>query len=141
MANAERIITNRGSVKIAFEGYLYNKNKCLKEGWVSYECEYRPKKRLRDTDCKARIKVRENDVIKNDVEHTHAPDPAKIEALKTKMSLIQRAANTQETSQQILSTCLAETSAGKTIIFNIFDFFVFKIYFFLYIYRRRSTTS
>ena len=43
MANAERIITNRGSVKIAFEGYLYNKNKCLKEGWVSYECEYRPK--------------------------------------------------------------------------------------------------
>ena len=77
--------------------------------------------------------MRENDVIKNDVEHTHAPDPAKIEALKTKMSLIQRAANTQETSQQILSTCLAETSAGKTIIFNIFYFVCKNLFLVIYL--------
>ena len=58
------------------------------------------------------MKVKGDDVIEINSEHSHAPDQAKIEALMAKMDIIQRAAATQETPQQILAACLSTTGAG-----------------------------
>ena len=48
------------------------------------------------------MKVKGDDVIEINSEHSHAPDQAKIEALMAKMDIIQRAAATQETRRRPL---------------------------------------
>ena len=52
MADLVRITTIRGSIKIGYKGYLYNKNKTLANEWISYECEQRPKKEIRNFNAK-----------------------------------------------------------------------------------------
>ena len=123
MADLVRITTSRGSTKIGYKGYLYNKNKTLANEWISYECEQRPKKGNQEFQCKARMKVKGDDVIEINSEHSHAPDQAKIEALMAKMDIIQRAAATQETPQQILAACSSTTGAGSYFIYLICFFF------------------
>lgn len=69
--------SSRGSEKILLDGYVYVKVKDLVGGVVCYECE----KRRYSRQCKARLKVKGNEVIGFVNEHTHEPDPTRKETL------------------------------------------------------------
>ena len=74
----EFLKSNRGAVKIVFEGYIYLQQKKLANGVVSFECE----KRRNNGECKAKIKVRGEDLVGRFNDHSHGPDPTQKEVLK-----------------------------------------------------------
>ena len=115
----ELLTTRKGQTKIQYEGYLYNKSKQLANGFVSYECEKRQKSKNAPNQCKARIKVRGNEVIKG-VIHTHAPEPGRAEMLKTRSAIRRRAEETMETPQQIIAANVVSLSQGNNLYFLIF---------------------
>ena len=108
----EFIKSNKGGIKIAFEGYVYSKLKELANEVISYECELR-----RSTSyCKAKIKVKDNELVGKVNEHTHGPDVTRVENLKALQEMKNRARDTQETPQQIISRAvesMSETSAAN----------------------------
>ena len=65
----EFVKTQRGGLKLCYNGYLYVKNKDLPSGNTFYECE-----RRRRNNCKAKITLRGDQIIRETHEHTHAPD-------------------------------------------------------------------
>ena len=66
---------------------------------LSYECELRRSK----SQCKSKIKVKDNEVVCKVNEHTHGPDMIRIENLKALQEMESSARDTQETPQQIIS--------------------------------------
>ena len=95
----EFISSNKGGMKIAFEGYVYAKQKELANKVLSYECELRSSK----SQCKAKIKVKDNEVVCKVNGHKHGPDMIRIENIKALLEMKSRARDTQETPQQIIS--------------------------------------
>lgn len=64
----------RGGVKIAFQGYCYVKEKTLKNGNISYKCDY-PNRQ-----CKGRLTTdAENKVLSQQDHNMHAPDQTAVE--------------------------------------------------------------
>lgn len=74
-----------------FEGYVYVKQKLLKNNVVSWECE----KRRYSASCRAKLKVDGLQVIGRIHEHTHAPDTARVEVVKAYQSMKKKAKETQ----------------------------------------------
>ena len=66
----EFIISNKGEAKIAFAGCIYIKQKELANEVVSYERELRRS----TSQCKAKIKVKDSEIVSKMNEHTHGPD-------------------------------------------------------------------
>ena len=95
-------VTQKKKRKLEHEGYFYVKNKEIANGFVSYECVKR-----RKGECKARIRVKDDEVFKGNHEHTHAPEPGSSDAVKALNSIRERAETTQETPQQIIADLLA----------------------------------
>ena len=93
------ISSNKGGMKIAFEGYVCVKQKELVNKVLSYECELRRSK----SQCKAKINVKDNEVVCKVNEHTHGPDMIRIENIKTLQDMKSRGRDTQDTPQQIIS--------------------------------------
>ena len=83
--------------KLLYQGYAYVKNKNLANGWVSYECE----RRRNHKGCTGRVKANGEDVVivRN---HSHTPNPAHNEAMKTIATVKQRAETTVEPVQEII---------------------------------------
>ena len=100
----EFIETVRGKRKVLLDGYLYVKQKALANGYVSYECEKRRQNKDKQGECKAKIKVRGDEFIMGENQHTHAPEPGRPEMLRVKEGIKRRAAETEETPQQIITT-------------------------------------
>ena len=95
----EFVHSNHGKMKLVYQGYVYVKQKDLVNGVVSYECEKR-----RHSNCKAKVKVRGNEVVGHVNDHTHAADPSRHEVLTVRQDIKRRAIDTEETAQQIISS-------------------------------------
>ena len=96
----EFITSNKGSLKLLYQGFSYVKQKDLVDNVVSYECVRR---RSANGTCKARIHIRDDEVVGD---HTHQPNPAGTETLKVVAVMKHRARTTQETPQQIIADCV-----------------------------------
>ena len=95
----EYIKSNKGGVKLLYEGFVYVKSKTLKSDDVSFECEMRRNHKQ----CKARLRVNGDSVVGRYNDHTHAPDIGRAEALKIRQSIKRRAVDTEETPQQVIT--------------------------------------
>ena len=91
--------------KIMHDGYVYVKQKSLANGVISYECEKRRGSGAGLSECKAKIKVKDEAVIGSLHEHTHAPDSTRGEVLTIRSNITKRALETEEAPQQILGLC------------------------------------
>ena len=80
----EYVTSNKGGVKLLYEGFVYVKSKILKSGDVSFECEMRRDRNSKQ--CKARLRVSGDSVVGRFNDHTHAPDIGRPEALKIRQS-------------------------------------------------------
>lgn len=99
----EFVETVRGHRKVLLHGYLYVKQKELANGYISYECEKRRQNKDKQGACKAKIKVRGDEFILGENQHTHAPEPGRPEMLRVQARIKRRAADTEETPQQIIT--------------------------------------
>ncbi len=106
----EFITSIRGGRKLVYEGYIYVKQKDLARGVVSYECEMRKRGAGNSSQCKARVKVRNEQVIDITNEHTHEQVHGRPETLRVRNNMKQRAVDTMEAPQQILGHCLQHVS-------------------------------
>ena len=94
--------TTQSRNKHLYLGYAYVKNKDLADGWVSFECE----RRRNYKGCTGRIKANGQQVVVV-TNHTHTPNPARNEALKTVVAMKEMAQNTLEQPQQIIGNSVA----------------------------------
>ncbi len=95
------------NAKMEDAGFIYVKDRPLKSdpeilAWV---CE-------RKRDCRGRIHVKNGEVIANITVHSHGPDLSRVNALKTVKAVRDRAASTQESTQQILGRIKENISEG-----------------------------
>lgn len=91
--------SERGADKLAFEGYTYVKQKDLANFVISYECVNR-----RNHHCKAKLKIRNGELLGRTNEHTHMPNQAIVDVGKARSTMKRKAETTEETSQQILGS-------------------------------------
>ena len=94
---------------LSLEGYMYVKQKVLAGGIVSYECKER-----RSGRCKAKVKVLGDEIVGRTHEHTHAPDGRKVEAKRAAQEIRQRAEDTRETPQQLITAAVGMLSQGAS---------------------------
>jgi len=97
--------TIQNKSKYLHQGFAYVKKNDLDNGRVSYECE----RRRRYRDCTGKIHVH-NGQVRIAKHHTHAPDPAKVEAYKVVETIRDRAQATNDRPQQILGNALQGTT-------------------------------
>ena len=83
--------TERGGRKLFFEGYRYTFQKTLADGNYSWECVYRRNHRS----CKARLKSTNDHVVDRLNEHTHPPEPNKIDAERARTAMKRRARDSE----------------------------------------------
>ena len=72
----EFVRSESGKMNLIYEGYIYVKQKELANNVTSYECEKR-----HHNNCKAKVKVCENEVVGHVNDHTHAVDQPRREVL------------------------------------------------------------
>ena len=111
----EKVESIRGKQKIMHNGYVYVKQKDLAAGVISYECEKRRGHVNGVSECKAKIKVKNDVVVGSLHEHTHAPDSARCEVLQVRQNITKRAVETEETPQQILGREMQNLSEGSSV--------------------------
>ena len=90
-AKMDTVTSTRGKAKICYKGFVYVKHKALAEGVRSYECEKRRGAGKGSTECKAKLKVKDEVLVGLLHEHTHAPDEAGIKVLSTRANIKSRA--------------------------------------------------
>ena len=77
------VTSERGAQKLVLEGFVYVKQKVLKDGGVHWECELRHHR-----GCKAKLHVRGTDhLVARTNDHTHAPVTGLPDALKAYNSI------------------------------------------------------
>ncbi|XP_068246839.1 uncharacterized protein [Palaemon carinicauda] len=91
----------RGKMKLIYEGYIYVEQKELANNVTSYECE-----KHRHNNCKAKVKVCENEVVGYVNDHTRR------EVLLVKQEIKAKSIATEETAQQIISQTVELISSG-----------------------------
>lgn len=102
--------SERWNEKLSFEGFVCVKQKQLANGVVSFECE----KRRNKTECKAKLKIRGQELVGRLNEHSHGPDPTRQEVLKAVQRMKRQAEETEETPQQIITQSVSTiTSDAK----------------------------
>lgn len=107
----------RGGQKISLDGYIYTKQKNLANNVVSYECEKRRQNGGRQGECRAKIKVRGQELIGRTNDHSHGPAQSTIEVQKVRAAIRERAAMTEEAPQRILADTLVTCTQGILYIF------------------------
>ena len=74
---------------------MYVKPKDLVDGVTSYECEKRRQNnKQKQGQCKAKLKIRGDDLVSAHNEHTHAPEVKRGEILKVRQRINDRAVDT-----------------------------------------------
>ena len=98
----DTVTRKRGKAKICYKGFVYVKQKALTEGVIRFECEKRRGARKGSTECKAKLKMKDEVVVGSLHQHSHAPDEARSEVLSTRVNIERRAQETEKHPQQIL---------------------------------------
>ena len=91
----EFIKSQRGALKLVYEGYIYQKDKAGKEGKVYWRCV--------DRRCQGRVTTQDERSIISSKEHNHAGDAAQVEVQKCRDSMKRNAIDTEETLAAIFS--------------------------------------
>ncbi|CAB4057359.1 unnamed protein product [Lepeophtheirus salmonis] len=91
-----------------YEGFIYAKQKNLANQVTPYECELR----RNACECKAKLHVKNEEVVKQIDDHTHATNIGRPEVLKIYQSVICCTINNMETTQQIISQEIGNVSAA-----------------------------
>ena len=101
----EYIETTKGKRKLVHDGYYYVKQKQLASGAINWECEKRRGKGtgINSSQCKAKLQILNDVILKETHEHSHAPDVTRAEVLRTKNAIKRQATGTQDTAQQIIT--------------------------------------
>ena len=93
----EIIVSNRGKNKIAYNGFIYRKDKATQKT-ITWSCEVKS--------CKGRLSTSleyENDrTCTEKGEHSHVPDPVKVGEEKVKEKVRQAAVTTHDPPRRIL---------------------------------------
>lgn len=93
--------SNKGGRKIAHAGYCYNFDGVLVDGQTtSWRCE-------KKNTCCAHVYTIGGEVVETLNEHSHPSDPARVKAKLALLDMKERAANTSETTSNVLRTSLA----------------------------------
>ena len=100
-----------------YKGYCYTRQKRLVNDVVSYECEKRWQNGLKQGQCKAKIRVRGQELVGRTNEHSHGPELSRGEVQKVRGTIRDRSTNTEETPQQIIATTLQQCSQGNNFLF------------------------
>ena len=95
--------STRGVDKIAFEGFVYTKQKDLAAGVDSFECELRRQTKKRQGGCKVKIKVEDGALVVRLSEHSHAPNQSNFQVQELRNQMKRKATETLETPLQILT--------------------------------------
>ena len=111
----DKVLSIRGIQKVMHNGYVYVKQKDLAGGVISYECEKRRGNGTRISECKAKIKVKNDVVVGTLHEHTHASDATQCEVLQVRHNIKKRALETEETPQQILGREMQNLSEAASV--------------------------
>ena len=90
--------------------YLYVFQKDLSDGVQSWECQLRRKQQ-----CKARVKLQNDQIIEKVNQHTHAPSSTKVETTKLRVTMKRRAETTTDAPQRILSEGFAQVSPAAAV--------------------------
>lgn len=109
----EFVESNKGFRKLHHEGYIYVKQKSNLSNVVTYECSQRRRSSL----CKAKLKLKNDEIIGTVNSHSHAPDASAIEISKTLKRMKNLSKTTLETPHQIISKCTAGIS--ETVAANL----------------------
>jgi FLYWCH zinc finger domain len=101
----EEVLTQRNKELLLLDGHSYTKNSCSKSDpdLMFYVCQQR-------SSCKARIHVRDGELVKMVTPHSHLGDAAGIEAKTVLHAIKERAGQTQEVTSQIIQQEVANLS-------------------------------
>ena len=101
IASMEFITITRGGRQLLRDSYLYYKNKSLNNGSSYWEC----KERRRVNGCKVKIVLDEQENFSHQFgQHTHAPNPEAVSALKLLSKMKRDARHTDTTTNNIITT-------------------------------------
>ena len=102
IASMEFITTTRGGRQLLRDSYLYYKNKSLNNGSPYWEC----KERRSGDGCKVKIVLDEQENFSHQFgQHTHAPNPDAVSALKLRSKMKRDALrHTDTTTNNIITT-------------------------------------
>ena len=101
IASMEFITTTRGGRQLLRDSYLYYKKKSLNNGSSYWEC----KERRRVNGCKVKIVLDEQENFSHQFgQHTHAPNPEAVSALKLRSKMKRDARHTHTTTNNIITT-------------------------------------
>ena len=91
--------------KLVNDGYYYVKQKQLASGAIKWKREKRRGKGngINSSQCKAKLQILNDVVVKETHQHSHAPDVTRAEVLRTKNAIKRQATGTQDTAQQIIT--------------------------------------
>ena len=89
-------------------GYYYVKVKKLASGADAWECEKRrgTGTGAQSSQCKARLHVKDDAIVKEIGEHSHAPDGTRKEVLTAKTAIKRHAQSSQDTAQHIITSTM-----------------------------------
>lgn len=110
----DQVLSKRGKEKFTHDGfaYVFDKNSTKDDSLKFWRCEERGR-------CKARIHVKDGQVLKTVNSHTHDPSAVNIEVQRFTTKLKNRAETTVEVTNQIITECLLGlTQAGQGSIPN-----------------------
>ena len=97
----EFVTTTRGGRQLLRDSYLYYKNKSLNNGSSYWEC----KERRSENGCKVKIVLDEQENFSHQFgQHTHAPNPEAVSALKLRSQIKRDARHTDTTTNNIITT-------------------------------------
>ena len=106
-STVEFLRTNRGGLKLCYEGFIYLKSKEYGGQVVLFECEFRQKLK-----CKAKIRVKDNKIIGRSFDHSHEPNEDKIQILRALQEMKAKAQIAFETPHEIVSQTLEKLGEG-----------------------------
>lgn len=97
---APQTLSQRGRVKFTSDGYIYIFDRVGADQITKFwRCEKRRQ-------CKARVHVKDGEIIKFVNVHSHAADAAQVEKQQTITKLKSRAVETKEDTNQVITECL-----------------------------------
>lgn len=90
------LTSERGNNKLVHEGYIYTRQKTLSNQAIAWTCELKP-------NCKSRVSTLDNSIMKGPTEHSHTPDPSRIQYCIARSEMKKLATTTQMKPTEIIS--------------------------------------
>ena len=105
----EIFLSERGSIKLVFEGHVFHKNKTLMNGNTYWECS----ERRSGNGCKMKVTLDPGeDLLNQSGEHTHVPNPERVEAQKVRSRMKGEARGSDAKTNTMVAANMAGCNDG-----------------------------